>query len=266
MNFVQQLNTGKTAMKTVFYFFLIICMNGVAFAQEAHQLFTEVLQEYVHAGKVNYRDLCKDPRLDSYLEQLSDTNPDTIATREDQLAFWINAYNAFTIKAICEKYPVKSINELHFGGLYIGTLLKKTVWDKQFIVIHGEQMSLNHIEHEIVRPLFHDPRAHFALVCASVSCPPLRSEAFEGAKLNEQLEDQGRVFFSETYKNYFDAERKEAHLSKILDWYAKDFGEDDAAVLRFVARFLPADLAGQILSDPQAWRVRYTDYDWNLNE
>jgi hypothetical protein len=234
--------------------------------EEAHGLFTEILQDYVFNGKVDYRNLHNDKRLDEYLAQLAAANPDTIADLDSRLAFWINAYNAYTLKIICDNYPLKSINDLHFGGLYIGVLLRKTVWDKKIAMINGEEISLNHIEHNIIRPTFGDPRAHFALVCASKSCPPLRSEAYEGYKLNEQLDEQGRIFFNETDNNYFELNTRTAHLSKILNWYEKDFGGNSEEVLQYVAQFLPEELARDIYAFSKEWKVEYTDYDWGLNE
>jgi len=167
----------------------MILVSMTSNRQQGHRLFTEILQDYVHEGKVNYRELCQDNRLETYIAQLAGTNPDAISDEKARLAFWINAYNAYTIQVICDNYPVKSINELHFGGLYVGTVLKKTIWDKKFVIINNQKTSLNHIEHEIIRPLFQDPRAHFGLVCASKSCPALRSESYEGYKLDEQLDD-----------------------------------------------------------------------------
>ncbi len=233
---------------------------------DANSLFTEILQDYVKDGKVNYRALRADVRLDTYLAHLAATNPDILADKQAQLAFWINAYNAYTLKVICDNYPVKSINDLHTGGLIVGTTLKKTVWDRKLVTINDQKISLNYIEHEIIRPQFKDPRAHFALVCASKSCPPLRAEAFEGNKLDEQLDDQGRIFFSQSDKNYLELDKKIAHLSKILDWYARDFGKNDEEVLLYVSRFLPAELAADIQATPKKWKIKYTKYDWSLNE
>jgi hypothetical protein len=159
-------------MKSLFVILVFMILIGMTSnQQEDHTLFTEILQDYVHDGKVNYRELCQDNRLETYIAQLAATNPDTISDEKASLAFWINAYNAYTIKVICDNYPINSINELHTGGLYIGTILNKTIWDKDFVIINNQKTTLNHIEHEIIRPLFQDPRAHFALVCASKSCP-----------------------------------------------------------------------------------------------
>jgi len=116
-----------------------------------------------------------------------------------------------------------------------------------------------------VRAKFKDARAHFALVCASKSCPSLRSEAYEGHKLDEQLNDQGRLFFMQESKNHFDVELRKAHLSKILDWFARDFGENDEQILLFVTQFLSEDLAGDIRENTKAWDIKHTKYDWSLN-
>ncbi len=248
--------------------------------ENVHSLFTEILKEYVSDGKVNYRDLRNDNRLEEYISKLAASDPEKIQNDKAKLAFWINAYNAFTLKVICDNYPIKSINKLHFGGLYIGTLLKKTVWDKNFVAINGKKISLNFIEHKIIRAATQDPKAefsqvctetpcplaHFALVCASKGCPPLRSEAYEGQKLDGQLSDQARIFFGDEAKNYFNIEKKEAHLSKILDWFADDFGENDEERLLFVSNFLPDTLAESIRAIPESWKIKHTKYDWSLNE
>ncbi len=250
--------------------FLLIFITALFFISSvdnpSHELFTQILQDYVHDGRVNYRELRNDDRLAAYLAQLAAANPEAIADQKAQLAFWINAYNAYTLKVICDNYPVKSINDLHTGGLIVGTVLKKTVWDKDFAVINGKRLTLNQIEHEIIRKRFNEPRIHFALVCAAKSCPPLRSEAFEGDHLDEQLDEQGRLFFSQKDKNFFELEKKVAHLSKILDWYQGDFGKNDAELLQYLSRFLPTELAASIQADPKKWQIKYTDYDWSLNE
>ncbi|MCH7676525.1 DUF547 domain-containing protein, partial [candidate division KSB1 bacterium] len=127
-------------------------MHGInSEGHNTHSLFTEILQEYVSGGKVSYRDLCKDERLEAYISKLAATNPESIANPKGKLAFWINAYNAYTLKVICDNYPVESINELHFGGLIIGTVFKKTIWDKKFVIINHKKLSLNYIEHKIIR-------------------------------------------------------------------------------------------------------------------
>lgn len=228
--------------------------------------FSDLLGEYVADGRVDYAALCKDDRLDVYTRYLSAIDPESLPSDADKLAFWINAYNAFTLKLICDNYPVKSINDLHTGGRIVGHVIKKTAWDKKFIEINGKELTLNNIEHDIIREHFDDPRIHFALVCAAKSCPPLRSEAFAADRLDEQLDDQGRVFFAQTDKNRVDADKKTVYLSKILDWYEGDFGDGKKDVLAYIARYLPGDVAEDIRANPGDWQVKYTDYDWALND
>lgn len=232
----------------------------------AHTEFTVLLADYVSDGHVNYEELCKDDRLEAYIARLAATDPSTITDDKTRLAFWTNAYNAYTLKIICDNYPVKSIRDLHFGGMIIGTITKRNAWDRKFVIIAGKEYSLNHIEHDIIRPEFKDARAHFALVCAARSCPPLRPEAFEGATLDAQLDDQGRIFLGEKDKNHFDGERKIAYLSKIMDWYGGDFGSNDEERLLYLLPFLPQDTADDIRANPGAWDIKHTEYDWSLND
>ena len=246
---------------------IIFFLSNFLFAQTAkHELFTKILNDYVVNGFVKYNELKSDKRLDEYLIQLSKTDPEKISNKNDKLAFWINVYNAFTLKLIVENYPVESINDLHTGGLIIGQLLGKTVWHKEWIKIGGKTLSLNNIEHDIIRKEFNEPRIHFALVCAAFSCPPLRFEAFEGFKLHEQLDDQAKMFFNDKNKNQFDIKTKTAKLSKILDWYDEDFGKNDEEVLKYVAQFLPDEISENINKNLSQWDIDFLSYNWDLNE
>jgi len=247
-------------------YLITICCIIKVYPQEKHQLFTEILQQYVQDGKVDYENLKNDKRLDDYIKKLSDTHADTIVNNNKKFAFWINVYNAFTLKVICDNYPVKSIKDLNTGSSIVANLLNTTVWDRDLVVINNEKMTLNHVEHDIIRPEFNDPRAHFALVCAAISCPPLRSEAYEGFKLDKQLDEQGRVFLNNPDQNNFLLDEKEAHLSKILDWYSQDFGKNDKDLLLYLSKFLPNQVANSIISNAGDWKIKYNVYDWRLNE
>ena len=229
-------------------------------------LFNAVLHMHVKDGSVNYAALRNDPGLREYCDILSQTGPQFIADPKAQLAFWINVYNAYTLKVICDEQPVRSISELHAGGLVVGTLLQKTVWDKQIIAIKGTKYSLNEIEHKILRRIYKEPRIHFALVCGARGCPVLRTEAYTAALLDNQLTDQAKRFMTDNLKNSIDANKKELTLSKIFDWYREDFGGDDVKLLLYLARFLPPDSAQSIIADPGAWSIRYREYDWTLNK
>jgi len=231
-----------------------------------NSLFTELLNEYVKDGLVNYQLLKNDKRLDEYIDQLSKTNPEEIKNEDDKKAFWINAYNAYTIKFILEEYPVESINDLHWGGLYLGTVLGTTIWDKDKVVINNERLSLNNIEHDILRKKIDEERVHFALVCASISCPNLRNEAYEGFKLNDQLEEEAGNFFNDQTKNRFDVNTKTAHLSKILDWYDDDFGNNEQEILLYVSQYLNEDLKNELIANIEEWQIEHLDYNWDLND
>ena len=243
---------------------LVSAYNVVDAAQ--HDLYTTILQDYVQEGKVKYPLLCKDVRLEKYIAQLKSTDPKELTNDQDRLAFWMNAYNAYTLKVICEHYPIKSINDLHTGGLILGSVLKKTIWDKEIAVINNKLFTLNQIEHKIIRPEFKDPRTHFGLVCASKSCPALRREAFEGSKLDQQLDEEARLFLSDPERNRFDITGKKAYLSKIFNWYGKDFGKNQEEILIYLSRFLPSETGTVIRSVPGKWKISYLDYDWSLNE
>ncbi|MCA9394248.1 MAG: DUF547 domain-containing protein [Candidatus Omnitrophica bacterium] len=231
-----------------------------------YSAYDALLREYVNPrGLVDYERLCADPALGSVTEQLSRADPDRL-DRGEALAFWINVYNAFTLKVICDNYPLESINDLHGGGLILGTVFKTTIWDKKWFAINGEKMSLGHVEHKILRPRFEDPRIHFAIVCAARSCPPLRAEAYIAGRIEGQLDDQGRIFLSRPELNRFDLKSQTAHLSGIFKWFLKDFGKNKKDLLTYLAAFTPAPEVRDLLENqPGAWTVRWNDYDWSLN-
>ncbi len=256
-------------MKIIFLSTLLFLFNNFTVAQTAddhHLLFTQILQDYVSNGLVKYKELKDDRRLDKYIKQLESTNPQKIMNEKNLLAFWINAYNAYTLKFIIEEYPVESINDLHWGGLYIGSLLGTTIWDDEIIVINGSELSLNNIEHDIIRKKFDEERIHFALVCASISCPPLLNEAYEGYKLDKQLGEQAELFFNDVTKNKFDKNTQTVYLSKILSWYEDDFGGNEQAILNYALQFIDKKTANYIKSNLSEWNIKYMPYNWDLNE
>jgi hypothetical protein len=256
-------------MKIVFLSTLLCLSFNITFAQsvdDQHSLFTQILQDNVSNGLVKYSKLKDDGRLDKYIERLENTNPQKIVNEKNRLAFWINAYNAFTLKFIIDEYPVKSINDLHWGGLYLGSLLGTTIWDDEKIDINGDELSLNNIEHNIIRKKFNEEKIHFALVCASISCPPLLNEAYEGSKLDKQLNEQAESFFNDVTKNKFDKKTRTASLSKILSWYENDFGENEQEMLNYIARFIDKEIAEDIKTNLLKWDIKYLSYNWDLNE
>ncbi len=230
-----------------------------------HSLLTGLLATHVRDGRVDYAALKSDDRLGRYLARLAATDPAQLPDDAHRLALWLNAYNAYTLQLIIEHQPKQSITEIGTGGLVLGSLLKTTAWDIRFAEVGGRKYTLNEIEHEVIRAQFKDARAHFALNCASGSCPILPSAAFEAGRLDEQLDAQGRLFLQDSTKNRFDLPAKTAHLSSVFKWYGKDFGADDRAALLAAAKFATAEVRQAIEADPAAWKVRYLAYDWSLN-
>jgi hypothetical protein len=204
-------------------------------------------------GHVNYKGFKKDENLlDEYLAVLSANHPQSDWDKNDQLAFWINAYNAFTVKLIVKSYPVKSIKELG-GSIY----KVNTPWDEKFINIGDQIYDLNNIEHGIIRKQFEEPRIHVAVNCASVSCPRLRNEAFVGRKLEAQLDDQIRYFINNPVKNKIT--KNCAKLSKIFSWFKGDFTATGLTITEFINQYSEVKITKKTKRES-------LDYDWNLNE
>ncbi|MEO6245968.1 MAG: DUF547 domain-containing protein [Opitutaceae bacterium] len=235
--------------------------RGAATPDDA--LYTAVLQQHVRAGLVDYAALKNDSRLDTYLAQIAAMHPETLEQPAARLAFWINAYNAYTLKLVAEHYPIKSIRDLSTGGHYIGQLVGKTAWDIRFADVGGKKFTLDEIEHQVLRPQFKDPRLHFAIVCAARSCPILRNEAYTPQRLEEQLGLQGRWFMS--WRNQFDLATRQARLSPIFEWFGEDFGANQAEMLSFLADYLSVEVAASLRAAPDKWKVTYVVYDWSLN-
>jgi len=219
-------------------------------AQVNHALLTQVLSDHVSQGAVDYPAIKTDERFAQYLAMLQRADPSTIKETNDRLAFWINAYNAFTIKLVNDHYPVKSIRDITRGDA--------GPWDIQGINIGRASYSLNQIEHEIIRKEFDEPRIHFALVCAAVSCPPLRKEAYTGDRLDAQLEDNARVFLVDSTKNRYDKDSQTLFLSELFSWYGDDFVKKHGSAVTYVLRVLGLDR-----TTPNA--TKYLPYNWNLN-
>ncbi len=227
-----------------------------------HGAWNGILKERVQAGVVDYRGLLKHDRqrLHGYLASMEGVCKSEYGkwSDEQKLAFWINAYNAYTVKLILDNYPLKSIRT-------IGTL-PGAAWRQKIVAFErlmGKRLSLEHVEHEIIRKRFEEPRIHFALVCAAKSCPPLRSEAYQARELTMQLDEQAESFLGDRRMNRFDPASRTLHLSRIFDWYKEDFGTDDAALARYAAKYLPKPHADVVKSGKV--KVKFLDYDWSLN-
>ena len=210
-----------------------------------HSKWTDVLQDYVAKnGNVNYKDLQNNRIvLNDYLNELDSNSPKDNWSNAETKAYWINAYNAYTIQLILDNYPLKSIKDI------------TDPWGQTFFKINGETMSLNAIEHEILRPMG-DPRIHFAIVCASESCPKLLNYAYEAKTLNDQLDQAAKEFINDTSKNTITA--SQITISKIFKWFKSDFPTGTAFI-----NYLNNYSALKIHLDT---KINYQNYNWSLNE
>lgn len=221
----------------------------------SHALWSDLLQKHVdEEGWVDYKGFIKDSvRLNEYLELLSGHHPNPSNwSVPERKAYWINAYNAFTVKLITRHYPVEGIKKIKPGIPFVNS-----VWDIKFIEIEGQTYDLNNLEHGILRKKFKDPRIHFALNCASVSCPRLQGSAFTADSLDQQLNAAGKQFLQEDLRNRIQSDALE--ISSIFKWYKGDFVSRDQSLIDFLNPFAPVAIS------PDA-DIEYLDYDWRLNE
>lgn len=213
-------------------------------APPSHETWNQLLSKYVSStGKVNYSGIKNDiAKLDAYLSILKKNPPQDDWSRSEKMAFWINAYNAFTVKLIVDNYPVSSITSLHGGK----------PWDVKWIKIGGKTYSLNNIENDILRPKYKDARIHFAVNCAAKSCPPLLNRAWTANNLELNFEQQAKAFVNNSDFNSIST--KKVQVSKIFEWYAADFGN----LIEYLNRYSETEIK------PNA-KVEFKEYDWALN-
>ena len=240
----------------IFWFIFSSDLKGVIQSDSEpihHYIFTEVLKGNIDEnGMVNYNGVFeKKDKLDEYLSLLSSHHPNISWTKKEQKAYWINAYNAFTIQLVLNNYPLKSIKDL--GGIIYRV---NTSWDIEFIEIEGQLYDLNDIEHNILRSNYADPRIHFALNCASISCPALRFEAYEALTLDDQLNSAGKQFLADSTKNRIS--KDEIEISRVFSWFTSDFTQD-GELIDFLNKFSPVE----IFEDAD---IDYLEYNWKLNE
>ena len=223
-----------------------------------HGAFDRLLRAHVAAGRVDYDAFARAPEFRAYLSALAAARPETLS-RDEQLAYWINAYNAYTIHLVNAAGERRSIrNVLKVPGVPAGA----GPWKLKVVRAGGRTLTLDEVEHEIVRKRFQEPRIHFALVCAARSCPPLRPEAYTGARLGAQLEDQARRFIGASPAlNRVDVKAGTVHLSPLFTWYREDFGPD---LGKFLARYV-SDPAARALLESGRYEMVETEYDWGLN-
>lgn len=226
--------------------------NPIPPGEFSHRNLDEVVRGQVNDGVVNYPAIVTDSRFAAYVRELGRVDPNSLPAREARLAFWINAYNAFAIQGILD-----GLSPLTLVGRYQYFIARK-------YEIGGERIDLYDLEQKLLIPQFQEPRIHFAIVCASRSCPKLQSWAYTPERLEEQLERSARDYINDTSRNRFDRERNVAYLSMIFKWFEKDFAAHAGSLLRYVQRYVSdQEVAAEL--DTLPYTVEFIEYDWRLN-
>ncbi|APG65266.1 hypothetical protein LPB136_07850 [Tenacibaculum todarodis] len=212
--------------------------------------FNELLQKHVSKqGNVDYKGLkTNETKLDSYLNYLATTTPDKSWSTNKQKAFWINAYNAYTLKLILSNYPLKSITDIKEKG--------NIAWKIPFVKVGKKTYTLDHLEHKILRKDLFDPRVHVGVNCASGSCPKLHNKAFTEENINAELDKLMVAFVNDSNKNKLN-KKSTVHLSEIFNWFKEDFTKD-GSVIDFINKYA----SEKVNTDA---KIHYLPYDWNLN-
>ncbi|MFQ5804218.1 MAG: DUF547 domain-containing protein [Candidatus Methylomirabilales bacterium] len=240
-----------------------------AVAAPAHAIdytaYAELFQAHVRPGTINgirlhvvdYRMLQGDPNYVKALTDFAMAEPGTFKTEAERLVFWVNAYNLLVIKAVIDQYPTQSIR---YGGS-----LFRSIWKKKVGVIAGKEYALDDIEHDILRKELQEPRVHFAIVCASLSCPDLRAEPYAAERIDAQLDDATRTFLQNPTKGLLPGrDGQPTEISRIFKWFREDFAPV-GGVVTFIRAKVPSIESPQTadLSDSD---LAYIEYDWTLND
>lgn len=239
-------------MRFLAHVFFLLTANASLAGPPSHEAFSRLLKQHVSTeGKVDYKGFIADSAaLSAYLQTLSTNPPERTWSRAEQMAYWINAYNAFTIQLVIKYYPLKSIKDI---GSSIQIPFVNTPWDIKFIQVGKDRFDLNNIEHGILRKRFDDPRIHMTLVCASKSCPVLLNEAYDPVRLEEQLTRQTRAFLNDPSRNKISANKPK--ISMIFKWYGSDFHD----VKAFINQYSSVKVNDRAT-------IEYLEYDWSLND
>jgi hypothetical protein len=250
--------------RTIFAAFLLtIAVAAHAQTEPDYSAWTQILKSYYdpvrgmdYAG-LKARDL---DGVQKIRQQLARVKPQTL-NKKQQLAYWINVYNVNTVATILENYPVASIRDISTDPI-----IRLNVFKKERVPAEGTIISLDTIENEKIREAFHDPRIHFAINCAAKSCPPIRTEAYTGADVDAQLNDQVRRFVGANVRLVRDGDKLVVHTTKIMDWFSKDFDNWGGGRLAFLRRFVTPDKQRMIDQAKDNVDFEYDDYDWALND
>lgn len=264
MHFLNKLNQGikpNNSVRTLFAS-LLICFSTLGLADahtalsEFNQLYQEFLNDHLEPGSkaglpanlIDYPSVKEDPRITELIDSLEHYPKDRLVSNEQKIAFYLNAYNILAIDKVAKNWPLFRLRSL---GNFI-----KPVWTHPVPDVCGEKMTLRKLEHEILRKLG-DPRIHFALNCASMSCPDLRAEPYEASKIEQQLEEQTKKFLAQQGKGYEIVGDAEIKLSPLFDWFEADF-KSVGGESYYVNKYLP--------KSDKPWKiVGYLEYNWDVN-
>lgn len=213
--------------------------------------FDALLRANVADGRVDYKAFAGSTDFANVLSEIETADVGGMST-DEQLAFWINAYNASVIRNVNAHSGIKSPLDV------------KGFFDKETFKIAGREVTLNDVENTIIRPTFQEPLIHFGLVCAARSCPPLIPTAYTADNVRDLLAENARNYLADTKQNRFDPKTGVLHLSKIFEWYKEDFGGDDAGLIAFAKEYGPGDMQSG-LEKGRKVTVRFVEYDWTLN-
>ncbi|MDX2455388.1 DUF547 domain-containing protein [Desulfosarcina sp.] len=237
---------------------IIAFFPSVAAADFDHSIFDRALKTYVNdKGLVDYNGIAGDQAFKAYVQSLQFAKLDSMS-RDEQLAFWINAYNAVTIDKVIKFKPKKSVRETLVPGLWTSTKFFTT----REHTVAGNQLSQGDIEHEFLRKRFKDPRIHFAIICASSSCPPLPRFAYTGKNVQAKLEAETRTYINSQRGTRIDYAENTLFLSKLFDWFAGDFESKSGSVLQFINPYLEEETRSFVERNPM---IAHIHYDWSLN-
>lgn len=254
--------------------FLLIATGALSATEFDHSYshYDALLKRFVSAGRVDYQGLKADPAvLNAFLDRTAAVPEAQFNawTETERLTFLINLYNAGTLKLIIDNYPLESIKDI--GNFFKGP------WDQPVVQLFGETITLDNVEHDIIRKQYSEARIHLALVCAAKGCPTLRSEAYTPARLDQQLDDQSRIFLWSPAGLRIDRQKQTVHVSSIFKWYGEDFipgytpdagfeklNRTQKAVAHFCSRYLPPSQSDYLKAG--GYDMKYLDYDWSLNE
>lgn len=236
-------------MKQLLLLVALLCLFS-SHAQPSHSSFNTLLQKHVSTeGKVNYKGLKIDIQvLDDYLKILENNFPTNSWSANSTKAFWINAYNAYTLKLMVNHYPLKNITDLKYNGT--------SAWDYKWIKMNGENLSLNDIEHKKLRAKYKDARIHFVVNCASFSCPILLNKAFTEENISHLMNQQAEKFINDSSRNKITA--NEVQLSEIFKWYSEDFTTKNG-IIDFLNKYSEIQINS-------AAKISYLPYNWKINE